>query len=324
MSPEERQLLQGVFDRMRNNSSAPRDGEADRLIADNVRQQPYSPYFLTQAVIVQEQALQAANQHIENLEQQVQQGAAQPPQGQSGGFLSSIFGGGCRRLTGTRSGAAPAGLEPGQHAGTASGVRPAELPAAGLRPPAGRTPTGRTLGGQQQAASQGGGFLRGALSTAAGVAGGALLFDGIKGLMGGGAGGLGIGQGVHGAGETINNYYGGDSSQTASDYQQDMAQDAADNSGGGTAAELAAGCRPGHGRRPGFGWQRRQLRRVTAARHDRACHRPCRNRRIFSDRLLRSDRYRSPFGGNVALTKARFSWAALHIAGLRPSMEQGR
>lgn len=231
MSPEERQLLQGVFDRMRNNSSAQRDPDADRLIADNVRQQPYSPYFLTQAVIVQEQALQAANQHIENLERQVQQGGAgQQAQGH-GGFLSSIFGGGAA--------ASAAAQRPTWNQGSTQAPPPGygqAQPGYGQQPGYAPQQQGGPWGGQPQA--QGGGFLRGALTTAAGVAGGALLFDGIKGLMGGGAGGLGIGQGVHGAGETINNYYGGDSSQTASDYQQDMAQDAADNSGGGgTAAD---------------------------------------------------------------------------------------
>ncbi len=240
MSPEERQLLQGVFDRMRNNSSAQRDPEADRLIADNVRQQPYSPYFLTQAVIVQEQALQAANQHIENLEQQVQQGNQQQSGG--GGFLSSIFGGGAAASRAP----VPAGRPPVWNQGSTQAPPPGygqQQPGYGQQQgyapqQQGGPQQGGPWGGSQQQAPQGGGFLRGALTTAAGVAGGALLFDGIKGLMGGGHGGLGIGQGVPGAGETINNYYGGDSSQTAADYQQDMAQDSADNAGsGGTAAD---------------------------------------------------------------------------------------
>ena len=235
MSPEERQLLQGVFDRMRNNAAAQRDPEADRLIADNVRQQPYSPYFLTQAVIVQEQALQAANQHIENLEQQVQQGG-QPQQGQGGGFLSSIFGGGAAASRAP----VPVQRPPVWNQGNTQAPPPGYgQPQGGYGQQQGYAPQPQAgpWGGQPQAPA-GGGFLRGALTTAAGVAGGALLFDGIKGLMGGGAGGLGIGEGVHGAGETINNYYGGDSSQTAADYQQDMAQDSADNANsGGTAAD---------------------------------------------------------------------------------------
>ena len=41
---------------------------------------------------------------------------------------------------------------------------------------------------QQPAASGGGGFLKGALATAAGVAGGALIYDQMKGMFGGGSG----------------------------------------------------------------------------------------------------------------------------------------
>ena len=233
MSPEERQLLQGVFDRMRDNANGYRDPDADRLIADNVRQQPYSSYYLTQAVIVQEQALQAANQRIQQLEQQTRQG------GQPGGgsFLSGLFRGGSSRSQdpvpmqrpsvwnqgGTQGGPPPGGgyQQNYSQGGYQQGYAP---------PPPQGGPWGQQAG--QQQAPQGGGFLRGALTTAAGVAGGALLFDGIKGLMGGHGSELGIGAGVPGVNETVvNNYYdnsGGD--QTAADYQQDMAQDSADNS----------------------------------------------------------------------------------------------
>jgi hypothetical protein len=75
------------------------------------------------------------------------------------------------------------------------------------------------------APSAGGGFLRSALTTAAGVAGGALLFQGIENLLGHNAGafgpslGAGYGGGAWGGGgapvvnETVNNYYGNDPSQ---------------------------------------------------------------------------------------------------------------
>jgi hypothetical protein len=74
------------------------------------------------------------------------------------------------------------------------------------------------------APSAGGGFLHSALATAAGVAGGALLFQGISGLLHQNAGafgpalgtGYGAGGGAWGPGggtvvnETVNNYYGND------------------------------------------------------------------------------------------------------------------
>ena len=227
MSPEERQLLQGVFDRMRNNSSAPRDGEADRLIADNVRQQPYSPYFLTQAVIVQEQALQAANQRIQQLEQEASNRPAQQSGG--GGFLSSIFGGGS-------SSAPPAPQRaPVWNQG---GAAQQGYPQQGYAPQQGgpwggqQAPQGGMMGGGMMGGAAGGGFLHGALQTAAGVAGGALLFDGIRGLMGGHGSPFGIGAGTPGLGDmggnetVVNNYYGDGGSSSAADYSQDADQDA--------------------------------------------------------------------------------------------------
>ena len=67
------------------------------------------------------------------------------------------------------------------------------------------------------APSAGGGFLRSALGTAAGVAGGAALFEGIQSLLGHNAGPFGSFGGVGGGGgflggagrpEVVNNYYG--------------------------------------------------------------------------------------------------------------------
>jgi hypothetical protein len=87
MSPEERQLITGLFDRIRSAANAPRDPEADALIADAVKSMPYAPYFLAQAVIVQDQALRAANERLQQLEARLndleQQGQGQRP----GGFL---------------------------------------------------------------------------------------------------------------------------------------------------------------------------------------------------------------------------------------------
>ena len=230
MSPEERQLLQGLFDRMRNASGNPRDREAESLIADNVRQQPYAPYLLSQTVIVQDQALRAANDRLQQLEAQVQdmqRGGGQPqPQG-GGGFLSgigSLFGGGGQQQ-------AP------------RGVWNQGAPQQGYPQQGGFAPQqGGPWGGQPQQASGGGGFLQGALGAAAGVAGGVLLADSIKGLFGGHNNGLGIASGVPGmggdgfgggglgGGETVvNNYYGSDTGAdgggTAADYQQDADQD---------------------------------------------------------------------------------------------------
>jgi len=95
MSPEESQLLKGLFDRTKTASGTPRDREAETLIADAVRDQPAAPYYLAQAVIVQEKGLEAAAAHIKQLEDRIhalESGGSAPQAAAQGGFLSSIFG----------------------------------------------------------------------------------------------------------------------------------------------------------------------------------------------------------------------------------------
>jgi hypothetical protein len=194
MSPEERQLITGLFDRVRSAANAPRDPEAEALIADAVKAMPYAPYVLAQAVIVQDQALRAANERLQQLEARLN--AEQPAA--SGGFLNSlgsIFGGGA----------------PAQQTPPPSQPRgPWGPPSAPQQQPYPPQPEPGPWGGAPPA---GGGFLQGALGTAAGVAGGVLLADSIRNLFGG-HGGLGIGSGFGGlgGGETIvNNYHDGTS-----------------------------------------------------------------------------------------------------------------
>jgi hypothetical protein len=91
MSPEERQLLTGLFDRIRGAANAPRDQEADALIQEATKAQPYAPYFLAQTVLVQDQALRAANDRLQELEGKVKDlegQAANAPR--SGGFLGGL------------------------------------------------------------------------------------------------------------------------------------------------------------------------------------------------------------------------------------------
>ena len=62
MTPEERQLIAGLFDRMRSYGAPEKDREAEALINQSVRANPDAPYMLVQSVLVQEQALQASQQ----------------------------------------------------------------------------------------------------------------------------------------------------------------------------------------------------------------------------------------------------------------------
>lgn len=189
MSPEERQLLAGLFDRMRNASGQPRDREAETYISDAVRAQPYAPYLLAQTVIVQDQALRAANDRLTELEARIKELEAAKGQGQGGflGGLGSLFGGGQSAPPPRAS--APPPPQGGPWGGQAGGPQQ-----QGWGGPPPQQPGGW---GQQMPpqAAGGGGFLKGALGAAAGVAGGVLLADSIRGLFHGGNNPLGIGSG---------------------------------------------------------------------------------------------------------------------------------
>ena len=242
MSPEERQLLQGLFDRMRNNSSGPRDREAEQMISDSVRQQPYAPYLLAQTVIVQDQALQAANDRLQQLEQQLHDTQSQPQGG--GGFLSGLFGGGAAHQPAPPPPQRPTWNQGGTGYPPQGGGYPPQQSYAPPPPQGGGFQGGGPWGGGAPQQPQGGGFLRGALGAAAGVAGGVLAADAIGSLFRGGhaGGGLGITDGVPGFGgsgaTTVNNYYGDSNQLTDADRTQDALQDQNDNyNNGPTAAD---------------------------------------------------------------------------------------
>ena len=189
MNPQERQVLADLFERIRSAAVAPRDAEAEAFITEAVRAQPYAPYLLAQTALVQQQALDAAAQRIQELEAR-----AQPLQ--ESGFLGnlgrSLFGGG-----------QPA-PRPGYDAGAYQRAAAPPPPAA----PAYAPPSGPW--GAPQPAPRSGGFLAGAMTTATGVAGGLLAVNAIESLLGGGRGGLfgGYGGAGFGGGETVvNNFY---------------------------------------------------------------------------------------------------------------------
>jgi hypothetical protein len=227
MSPEERQLLTGLFDRIRGAATTARDPEAEALIQDATKAQPYATYYLAQTVLVQDQALRAANDRLQELEGKVKDLESRAASGpRPGGFLSglgSLFGG---------SGPSSAPRAPAPPPGGRWGQSPAQ--GGWQQPPQGYAPSGAAPG--PWGGGQGGGFLTGALGTAAGVAGGVLLADSIRGLFAGHNNPLGIGSGFGGmgpglGGETVvNNYYdSGGQSLSQQDAAQDAQQDAADD-----------------------------------------------------------------------------------------------
>jgi len=170
MNSDERSLLQQFLGDLIATRGAIKDQEADGMISDALRRNPDGAYVLVQHAVMSDQALHAAQSQIAQLQDQLRQVS---PQQQSSGFL------------------------PGS--GPWSGGQQAQPQSSGFMG------SGPLRGGGGL-----GSFLRSAGTTAAGVVGGSLLFEGLSGLFGGGRGGFG-GFGGGGFGgqptEVVNNYY---------------------------------------------------------------------------------------------------------------------
>ena len=213
MNPQEKELLTTLLDRVKNAPRQDKDPEADALIRQAMAAQPDLPYYLTQTVLIQDLSLHQAQQRIADLEKQLAdaQQAAKPS---VGSFLGGLFG---SRPPAQASGPAQAGppqAGPWTRSPQVAAAPPAQpygQPGYAPQPGYGQQPMGGGfMGGGMGGA--GGGFLRSAAATAAGVAGGALLFQGIESLFGNHyAGGLMSGGMTPGLGESVvNNYYGND------------------------------------------------------------------------------------------------------------------
>lgn len=218
MSPEERQLLTALFDRVQTASSTPRDHEAESLVDEQTRRQPYAAYYLAQAVIVQEKGLEAASHRIQELEARVHEleSTADSRHQGSGGFLGSIFG----NSEPPRQDRIPV---PNQAYAGNRGYDDYRPP----QPTGGPWGSSQSFGAQPAAPSAGGSFLRGALGTAAGVAGGMLLANSLSSVFSNHVSGLGWGSPTQGAAafggapveETVINNYYGDAAENGKDQQ---------------------------------------------------------------------------------------------------------
>ena len=190
MNAEERQVIDDIFRRLEEVANQSRDPEAERYIAEKVRRQPYAPYALAQAAYVQEQAVANLSAEIEQLRAEAEERSRQP---QQGGFLSGLFGGG-RPAEPARGAVPPTGSpwaqpQPGGY-GQPQGYPQAGGPMQGGPMQGGSMQGGPWGGGMQQ--PRGGGFLSGALTTAAGVAGGVMVANALSHAFGGGQGGGGL------------------------------------------------------------------------------------------------------------------------------------
>lgn len=178
MTPQERDLLTNLVTRLRQSPSQAPDQEALTMINDLVRDKPDTPYVLAQTVLIQDYALHQAQARIAELEQQVK--AQDAPK--EGGFLSSIFGSGKAPQPAPRP--QPQAYQPQQSYQPQPAYQPQPTYAQPAAGPWGQAPVGAApqMFAQQSGAPS---FLRSAATTAAGVAGGALLFEGIRNMMGG-------------------------------------------------------------------------------------------------------------------------------------------
>ncbi len=227
MTPQERSLIDDLANKIAQANVGQKDTEAESLIQQEIGARPDSLYKLVQTVLVQNMALEQAKSQITDLQQKVATAQAHPSAPTS--FLGSLFG----------SHSNPAPPPPPQQRGYQAAPPPGYAPPGYAPPPPGYAPQGYAPPPPGYAppgpAAAGGGssFLKSAATTAAGVAAGALAFEGIQSLMHGGMGGgfghqgSGLMGGSGQPGETIvNNYY--DSPQGNAGYTDDPVDQVAD------------------------------------------------------------------------------------------------
>lgn len=197
MTPQERQLVDDLFDRLAKIESAPRDADASAAIAQGLRNAPNAVYALVQTTLLQDEALKRANHRIQELEQALAS-TQSTGQSQSGGFLDSmrdaVFG------KETRSSVPNVPPPPPQNRPVWNSgqvmqqvPQPAPYGQGQYQEPYGQGGYGQGgYGqggfGQSYGAPFGGGggsFLGTAAATAAGFVGGSLLLNSIRSMMGG-------------------------------------------------------------------------------------------------------------------------------------------
>jgi uncharacterized protein len=178
MTPQERQLVADLFERLAALENEPRDPEAEQAVREGLAKAPHAVYALVQTVLVQDEALKQANDHIQQIEAELQGGT---PAGQPKGFLDSmrdaVFGREEPRgsVPSVRGGNEPMGVPPQYRSGSGAAWGSGGAWGGGAQPaPMAQEPSGR-----------GGSFLGTAAAAAAGVIGGGLLLNGIRGMLGG-------------------------------------------------------------------------------------------------------------------------------------------
>lgn len=187
MTPQESQMLSDLVQRVQQTRLTEKDPEAEEMLERSLGSNPDALYILAQTVLVQNLALNQAQAQID----QLKQAPAQQP-ARSTSFLGGLL-----------------------HRDQPQAAPPPPPPTAYAQPypPQAYAPPASAPGyGAPPLVSSGPSFLRSAVTTAAGVAAGALAFQGIESLMhgfgqGGGYGVAELGGGGRPEETVINNYY---------------------------------------------------------------------------------------------------------------------
>jgi hypothetical protein len=159
MTPQERQLVEDLFDRLERLENAPRDAEAERAMAEGLARAPNAIYPLVQTVLVQDEALKRADARIRELS------GEEPDASKIEGFLDSMR----QALTGRSGTASVPSVRPG--------TPDPRWNSGNIAPNAYAAPA-------QNSGFGGGSFLGTAAASAAGVIGGALLLNSISSMFG--------------------------------------------------------------------------------------------------------------------------------------------
>src|SRR5579884_2060333 len=76
MTPDERKMLQDLADKIAQTPAPPRDPEAEEFIRTHIGNRPDALYLMTQTVLIQNLALEQAQQQIRQLQQSGSQAAS--------------------------------------------------------------------------------------------------------------------------------------------------------------------------------------------------------------------------------------------------------
>src|SRR2546422_7333983 len=160
MTPEERNLVIELFDRLATLEDAQRDPEAERLIRDGLRQAPNAPYALVQTVLVQDEALKRADARIRELEGAVATDTEPRDTTFLGGMRDNLFGeregrGSVPSVRSAEPASTSAPVSPAWHTGTQ-----APMPAATQAPMAAATQAPMAGAPAAGPRAPGGSFLR--------------------------------------------------------------------------------------------------------------------------------------------------------------------